>query len=55
MISIKSHRFQKFTQKDLGIVEGELGLDVTASGVVLVEIVPRRLRKEQANEIHISA
>ena len=40
MISIKSHRFQKFIQKYLGIVEGEFGMNVTASDVVLVEIAP---------------
>jgi hypothetical protein len=39
MIGIKSHRFQKFTQKDLGMVEEEFSRDVAASGVALVGMI----------------
>ncbi len=40
MIGIKSHRFQKPKQKYMGIFEAEFSVDVMASGVVLVGIIP---------------
>ena len=39
MISIKSHGFQKFTRKDVEIIEGEFGMNVTASGIAFVGII----------------